>query len=147
LDVKLLRFLSVMCLGIISGMSVSHAVQSLAARMPDAATWLQVQQTLVTTDRVMLGVEVATLSLLALTAFVVRLDQRTLVVTIASALAVAGMTALWVAWIQPITTQMSTLTVATVPADWVDLRDRWVVLQLASAGLAVVAFAVFVHSV
>jgi hypothetical protein len=130
-----------------AGVSFSHALQAPTTRLLDGPAFLQLHQVFLSNYGVTMGaLECVGLLLLVATAYMVRRDRRALALTTVAAIAVAAMIAVWAVFIQPLNVQVNTWTETTLPADWAVLRDKWQILQLARAALALVAFAAFVDS-
>ena len=123
------------------GLTFAHVLEIPGKRQLTGVEWLKVQQTFYGGYAVFGGIAevgglVTSLGLLALDR---RRGGRALW-PLLSAVAFAGMLADFWFGNQPVNNQTVLWTPETVPADWMDLRDRWDMSHTLSAVFAAVAF-------
>jgi uncharacterized membrane protein len=134
-------FVSVLLLGLVSGVSFSHLLQFGPKKTLPPVQFLTVQQVLFRNyGAAMGGLEVAALiSTLAWAVIIWAKPVAPVLVSAASA-CVLAMVIIWAVWINPINKTVNSWRPESVPSNWADFRDRWHLLHAVRFILSVVAF-------
>ena len=145
---RLVEFLSIFLLGLVTGVSFSHVLQRGPKASLAGAQFLAVHQVLLRNYGPVIGaLEVAALlSTLAMAT----LAWREPVVPFLAMLAcgcVVLMVIIWAAWINPINKLVNSWAPERLPANWTDLRDRWHSLHMVRLALSVIAFSAAIGGV
>ena len=123
---KIVRLISLLCAALTSGIAFCHALELPNKMMLPADTWFNVQQMLyrgfgVKAGSIEVGAVVSSLMLLLL----VGKRQAAFIWTlIASVCFVAGLV-LWFSVVNPANLLVDSWTTATLPSNWMQIRDQW----------------------
>ena len=123
---KIVRFVSLLCTALIAGVAFCHVLELPNKLTLPAATWLNVQQVLyrgfgAKADPIEVAAVFSTLALLVL----IRKHRTSFVLTlIASVCLVAGLV-VWFTIVNPINLLADAWTLASLPVDWTQARERW----------------------
>jgi hypothetical protein len=131
------------------GTALCHLLEMPAKITYDGALWLTLLQTLYPPAFGTIGAffEVGAVVTAVVLAFLVRRRRPAFVWTLLGALClVAAHAAFWI-WVAPVNAKMLPLTVETLPADWLGLRDQWEYTHAARAVLQIVALGALVLSI
>ena len=142
------QFVCLLLMGVQLGVSYSHALQAPGKRSLPLDAFLLVQTDLLNYQPRLGPVEIGTfVSVL----FVVVLAWRRPWAFLAAVVGLCCIVAMWGVWavfIEPINVQIDGQTVASIPANWEALRDRWhafhlVRLALAAVGMSALTLSAF----
>jgi hypothetical protein len=135
------EFLSLLLLGLATGVSFSHLLQRGPKATLSGAQFLAVQQVLLRNYGAAIGgLEVAALlSTLALAVLTWREPVKSLLAMLACGCVVLMVT-IWAVWINPINKLVNSWTPERLPANWTGFRDRWHALHTVRLVLSAVAF-------
>jgi hypothetical protein len=134
-------FVSVLLLGLVSGVSFSHLLQFGPKKTLPPAQFLTVQQVLFRNyGAAMGGLEVAALISTLAWAVVIWAKPVAPVLVSAASACVLAMVIIWALWIDPINKTVNSWRPESVPSNWADFRDRWHLLHAVRFILSVVAF-------
>jgi hypothetical protein len=141
-----LQFVSLILLGIVSGVSFSHLLQRGPKATLPGPQFLAVQQILLRNYGSVIGaLEIAAcLSTLAL-ALLTRRQPMVPAFATAAAVGVLLMVIIWAAWINPINKTVNSWTPESLPPNWPDFRDRWHLLHTVRFLLSAVAFGALIR--
>jgi hypothetical protein len=141
------RLVALLSVGVQVGVSYSHALQAPGKRTLTADVFLRVQTDLLNYQPGLGPVEaVAFLSVLVVL-LLVRRRRSVFLLTLGGLACLAAMWGVWALFIEPINVQIDGQTLASIPADWESLRDRWHAFHLFRLALAVVGMSALILSV
>ncbi len=124
--VRLLTFLTLLLMGLVSGISFSHLLQRGPKTTLPGPHFLSVQQVLLRNYGAAVGgLEVAAFLLTLLLALLVRSSAVTLALTVIACCNVALMILIWALWINDINRTVNSWKPDSIPANWTEFRDRW----------------------
>jgi hypothetical protein len=139
--VALVEFLSTFLLGLATGVSFSHLLQSGPKKGLPAPQFLAIQQILLRNyGPVIGGLEVT--AVISTGAMAITTWQEPVVrglATLASS-CVLVMVLIWAVWINPINKTVNSWTSESIPLNWADLRDRWHFLHAIRLAFCVIGF-------
>lgn len=123
---KIVRLINLLCAALISGIAFCHALELPNKMTLPADTWLIVQQILYRGFGAKAGpIEVCAIVSSLMLLFLVRKRQIAFIWTlVASVCFVAGLV-LWLQVINPANLVVDSWTIATLPANWTQVRDQW----------------------
>jgi hypothetical protein len=141
----LVGFLSILLLGLVSGVSFSHLLQRGPKATLSAPQFLAVQQVLLRNYGPAIGgLEVAAF-LSALGVAIVTWGEPVVpFLALLAAGCVLLMVVIWALWISPINKTVNSWTPESLPPNWADFRDRWHVLHTIRCVLSVLAFSALI---
>lgn len=146
--IKNWRFLTIMLTALSLGPALGHQLELPAKMTYDGALWLTVSKTLYATFGTVgaafeVGAVIATLVL----AILVRERRPAFGWTILAAVCVILTHAAFWIWLAPVNATIAALTVDTLPADWMALRNQWEYTHAARAALQIVALGALAISI
>ena len=130
------------------GPALSHLLELPAKMIYDGALWLTVSKTLYATfGTVGAAFEVGAVVATVVLAILVRLRRPAFGWTIlAAACVILTHAAFWI-WLAPVNATIAALTLETLPADWMALRNQWEYTHAARAALQIVALGALTLSI
>jgi hypothetical protein len=146
--VKFWRLGTIMLTALSMGVALCHLLEMPAKITFDGAVWLTLLQTLYPPAFGTVGAffEVGAVATVVVLAFLVRQHWPAFLWTLLGAIClVATHAAFWV-WIAPVNATMAPLTPATLPANWMGLRNQWEYTHAARALLQIIALGALVFS-
>jgi hypothetical protein len=149
--VRLVTFLTLLLMGLVSGISFSHLLQWGPKTTLPGPHFLSVQQVLLRNYGVMVGgLEVAAFILTLLLALLVRSSVVTLALIVLTCCSVGLMILIWALWINGINRTVNSWKPDSIPANWTEFRDRWHQLHairtiLALTGQGALILATLIH--
>lgn len=131
-----------LCAALALGLTLAHVLEIPGKRQLPGAEWLRVQQTFYLGYAIVgaiaeVGGLLASLGIVAIE----RRERASTIWPVVSALGFAGMLGSY--WIgnRPLNDRIASWTAETLPADWMNVRDRWDAAHSISTLFAAVAFA------
>jgi len=143
--IMLLGLLSIVLLGLVSGVSFSHLLQRGPKAALSAPQFLSVQQVLLRNYGAAIGgLEVAAF-LASLGLAIASWDEpRMALFALFAAGCVLVMIGIWVLWINPINKAVKGWSPESLPANWASFRDRWHLLHTIRLVLSIMAFSALI---
>src|SRR3982074_69503 len=135
------EFLSILLLGLVTGISFSHLLQRGPKKTLPPAQFLAVQQVLIRNYGPVVGGLELTAFLATFLWAIVRWDEpvvRTL--ALIASVCIAAMVTIWAVWINTINRTVNSCTPESIPSEWPDVRDRWHTLHTIRLALSAIAF-------
>ena len=124
--VALVEFLSILLLGLASGVSFSHLLQSDPKKTFPPQQFLAIQQILLRNYGPAIGgVEVAAFFSTAAMAVVRWQEPVVRILATLASICVLVMVLIWAVWINPINRTVNSWTSESIPLNWANIRDRW----------------------
>jgi hypothetical protein len=142
------RFLTIMCVALSLGAALAHLYELPAKINFDGELWLELLHRLYPAFGTAGAVfEVgAVVAAIVLTLLVRHRAPGSFAWSLAGALCLlVSHAAFWI-WVAPVNAELGPLTVATLPADWMELRDQWEYTHAARAILQLTGLAAIVMS-
>ncbi|BAU47742.1 hypothetical protein SVA_1167 [Sulfurifustis variabilis] len=147
MPLKIARFITLVLLALVLGVSFSHALQAAPKATLAGFFFLDIHHVLLSRYGTVMGtIEVAALVLALVSLALVRRERPPFVANLVSVVALAVMLLVWAVFIYPINQEVATWTAVALPADWEQYRDRWHLWHAIRTGLALVAFGAFAIS-
>jgi hypothetical protein len=127
LGLRIFRLLTVLLIALSMSVAMAHFLELPAKLRLDGATWLMMLQTIYPPafGTAGAGFEVAALVFSIALAIFVRRRGSALAWTILGAACMAAAHAAFWIWVAPVNAVMVPASAATLPADWMALRDQW----------------------
>jgi hypothetical protein len=146
--VKAWRLLTIMLTALSLGPALGHLLELPAKMTYDGALWLTVSQTLYGAfGTIGAFFEVGAVVTTVVLAILVRQRRPAFGWTLLGALCVvAAHAAFWI-WLAPVNAKIAALTLETLPADWMELRNQWEYTHAARAVLQIIALGALVFSI
>lgn len=147
---KTARFISLLLTALATGVAFCHVLEISGKVTLSAPVYLNVQQVLYQDfGEVMAFVEPLALLTTLAVLFLVRQRRLVFFLTLAGVIGLAAELMVWAAFINPINMQVNSWTAESLPANWMEFRDRWEYFHatravLLGVGLSVLIFAVLV---
>jgi len=146
--VRVWRLATIMLTALSLGPALGHLLELPAKLTYDGPLWLTVSQTLYGAfGTVGAAFEVGAVVTVVVLAILVRHRRPAFGWTVMGALfIVAAHVAYWI-WLTPVNATVAGLTLETLPADWMELRNQWEYTHAARAVLQMIALGALVFSV
>jgi hypothetical protein len=139
--ISLLRVVNLIVAVLVLLAPAAHVLEMPNKLALDAPLWLAVQQHLYRGWGPVIGAPTEILALATTLALVImrRRQRATMRLTLAAAVAYAGMLAAFFAFNNPVNAALNAWTPASIPPDWQSYRMRWEIGHALAAALSVVA--------
>jgi len=146
--VKTWRLLTIMLAALSLAPALGHLLELPAKMTYEGPLWLTVSQTLYGAfGTIGASFEVGAVATTVVLAILVRQRRPAFGWTLLGALCVvAAHAAFWI-WLAPVNTTIAALTLETLPADWMELRNQWEYTHAARAVLQMIALGALVFSI
>lgn len=145
--VKTWRLITIMLTALSMGMALDHLLEMPAKMTYDGTLWLTLLHTLYGTfGTIGAFIEVGAVVTAVVLVVLVRRRRPACGWTLVGALCLVVAHVAWWVWVAPVNAAMAPLTPATLPADWMRLRDQWEYTHAARAVLQMVALGALVYS-
>lgn len=144
---QVLHRIVLLCVALVSGLTLTHVLQSPGSRGLSGSGWLAVQHTFYGGFAVVGGAgEIIGLIAAARLAMLGRRTLRTALLGIVSAFAMLGCLAAFVFGNRPANDQIASWTPGTLPGNWSATRNSWEIAHTVSAVLSLIALLVMIHA-
>jgi Domain of unknown function (DUF1772) len=146
--IKTWRLLTIMLTAMSLGPALGHLLELPAKMMYDGVLWLTVSKTLYATfGTIGAAFEVGAVITTVVLAILVRQQRPAFGWTILAAVCVLLTHAAFWIWLAPVNATIAALTLETLPADWMALRNQWEYTHAARAVLQIVALGALAISI
>jgi hypothetical protein len=137
---KTIRFVSLLCVALVLGLTVTHDLEIPGKRMLSGADWLSVQQTFYGGFAIIGGIaEVLGLISTGVLLYLLRKRRIAFALTLVATISFVGVLALFAFGNNTLNQQIATWSPATLPVNWHEVRDAWDTFHAASSALAALA--------
>jgi Domain of unknown function (DUF1772) len=124
--VKTWRFITIILVALTMGMAFCHTLELPAKIQYDRGLYVTLQNSLyLSFGTIGAVIEVGALLAALVLSFLVRKHRTAFIWTVIGAVCLAVALAIWFAWILPVNIEISKWTAASVPENWMRLRDQW----------------------
>ena len=146
--IKRWRFFTIMLVALSMGMAFSHLLEMPAKMAYDGVLWLKLLKTLYwgygTIGAV---IEVGAVITSVVLAYLVRHHHKVFIWTLTGAICMVAAHVSWWIWVRPVNVRLFPLTAATLPTNWMQLRNQWEYTHAARAILQIIALGTLTISV